>query len=283
MCPVLLIWLQKIKSSQQVYWGLFFSRCQLLSKESSTVLYQASPRRMVSVQTLNMQATLRAAHVHSSKSNNEQAVVSLVGARPHEDTAICIRTARHGMSCSSLIKNTSTKPSMWSTCLFTTITSQEMLKGLQSWRHSCVKCRGDELMPCNAQPCRGGCAPSTCGQIQTPGLPCRNAREWLQQTELPFALHLWACEQPEQRACLVTKRQEGEWLRWEPDVHLQLYQLQPTFCTIKSHCRWWQWGERLERVAGHSLTKTGHSLQSCAATPLGCQPVGCQQRKSFHA
>lgn len=151
---------------------------------------------------------------------------------------------------------------------------------------SCVRYRGNELMACNARSCRGGCAPSTHERIQSPELPCRNAWEWLQPAELPFALHLQTCEQQEQRAWLVTKREEGESLRWEPDVHLQLHQQQPMFsCTTKSHCRWWQWDERLERVAGHKSHKVRPGAAYKAVQPLhqGCQPVGCQQRKSLHA
>lgn len=81
--------------SHNKYIGVyFFPQCQLLSKESSRVLYQASPR-IVSMQTLNMQATIRTALMHSSKSNNEHAVVNLVWTRPCEDTAICVRIATH--------------------------------------------------------------------------------------------------------------------------------------------------------------------------------------------
>lgn len=81
--------------------GVIFFQCQLLSKESSTVLYQASPRRIVSTQTLNMQAALGTALTHSSKSNNEHAVVNLVWTRPCEDKAICVMTATHvpGAAC----------------------------------------------------------------------------------------------------------------------------------------------------------------------------------------
>lgn len=204
------------------------------------------------------------------------------------------------VSCSSLIKNTSTKPYMWSTCLFTTITSQEKLKRLQSWRQdSAVQPHTAVQSVMEMSSCPAMLVPAPRGRTRPRGFPGRNAWEWLQQAELPFAPHLrveWAREQQEQRGCLVTKREEGESLRWEPDVHLQLHQQQPMFfCTAapakpgapdaKSHCRWWQEGERLERVAGHKSQQLslGTSYKTMQPPHQGCQPVGCQQRRPFHA
>lgn len=84
---------------------------------------------------------------------------------------------------------------MWSTCLFTTITSPEKLRRPQSWRQdsavqphtavwSVVK-----MSSCPATLIRAeeAALPAHKSKTRAHGFPRSNAWEWLQQAELPFA------------------------------------------------------------------------------------------------
>lgn len=237
--------------------------------------------------------------MHSSESNNEHAVVNLVWNRPREDPAICITPAMHitGVACNVLPSlKMPAQNCMWSTCLFTTITSPEKLERPQSWWwDAAVEPRSAmwsvrKMSSCPATFVRAEEAVLTALQAQThtSRLPMQVATVMVCRKSFILPTHLrvkWPQEQQEGRSCLGTRREEEGKSEVGPRRARQLYQQQPTLsCTPAPHqgsnqaCGGqaqepWQM-TTLGQVAGGgygpqvSASESWHHLQSsCAATP----------------
>lgn len=186
---------------------------------------------------------------------------------------------------------------MWSTCLFTTITSQEKLKRLQSWwQDSTVQPHTAVWSAMKMSSCPAVLVPVHTGTAAEPrAFQAGTPRSGCSRQSCPF-LQLWVEQAPRTERLPCNQGRGGRkpkvGARCAPAASpatalllLHCSSSQGRGTRWQEHCRWWQWGERLERVAGHRSHQVSLGTAYRAVQPphQGCQPVGCQQRKSFHA